>query len=133
MSSEHTPISSDVHPNKDLSGHTLLFALAWDLPEGYQDSLAERYPGLTVRHCRWDGWKTWQLPPADLFSGDDWKQVTILVPGPVVPTPDLAPNMQLVQLMSAGANLFTDKPLFTDTNVQFCTANGVHGLVYPHL
>ena len=35
--------------------------------------------------------------------------------------------MAFVQLSSAGANFLPKMPLFAETEVPFCTANGVHG------
>ncbi|KAI1497769.1 hypothetical protein F5X99DRAFT_395755 [Biscogniauxia marginata] len=110
--------------NKDLSGHKLLLVVPWHLPPGYLDSLHEKFPGLKVQHSHWDTWKEGTLP-ADVSDGD-WKSVTVLVTGPKFPTREAAPKLQLVQLQSAGANYILDNPIFKDTKIPFCTANGVH-------
>ncbi|KAI1338235.1 hypothetical protein F5Y15DRAFT_135858 [Xylariaceae sp. FL0016] len=113
-------------PNHDLAGHKLLMIVPWDPPAAYLDRLREQFPGLKVTHSNYDTWKpTNQLPPE--ITEEDWKTVTILLTGPQFPTPEQAPKMQLVQLQSAGANFVLDKPIFKDTSIPFCTANGVHG------
>ncbi|KAI1803103.1 hypothetical protein F4811DRAFT_562774 [Daldinia bambusicola] len=110
--------------NKDLAGHKILLIVPWDPPEGYVDGLRKTYPGLKVFHIRWDTWSKPDLPPN--ITPEDWKTVTILLIGPKFPTREQAPKLQLVQLQSAGANYILNNPLFTDTDVAFCTANGVH-------
>ncbi|KAF3771303.1 hypothetical protein M406DRAFT_240378, partial [Cryphonectria parasitica EP155] len=60
----------------------------------------------------------------------EWKDVTILLTGysrEFLPEKDDVPKLQYVQLSSAGANAIVSDPLYTDTDVAFCTANGVHG------
>ncbi|KAI0597585.1 hypothetical protein F4775DRAFT_559762 [Biscogniauxia sp. FL1348] len=111
--------------NRDLTGHKLLMIVPWEPPAGYLDSLHKKFPGLQVQHANWDTWKQTTLPPD--VSDEDWKTVTILLTGPRFPTVEAAPRLQLVQLQSAGANYILDNPLFKDTKIPFCTANGVHG------
>lgn len=67
----------------------------------------------------------------DIADDIDWSKATVLLTGPLVPAVGQAPNLQLVQLQSAGANYLLDNPLFKDTDVAFSTANGVHGYVAP--
>ncbi|OTA99104.1 hypothetical protein M426DRAFT_68412 [Hypoxylon sp. CI-4A] len=111
--------------NKDLKGHKLLLLVPWDPPSGYIDSLNKTYPGLEVIHANWDTWQQQTLPSH--ITEEDWKSVTILLTGARFPTKEAAPNLKLVQLQSAGANFVLDNPLFTDTDIAFCTANGIHG------
>ncbi|CAJ2506753.1 Uu.00g079390.m01.CDS01 [Anthostomella pinea] len=112
-------------PNKDLTGHKLLVITPTDLNPEYLEHLHSQFPGLKVVHSKFDPWRSVGLPPD--VSDDDWKTVTILLTGPKFPTREQAPNLQLVQLQSAGANYILDNPLFKDTKIPFCTANGVHG------
>jgi hypothetical protein len=44
----------------------------------------------------------------------------------VLPTRELAPKLQYMQLCSAGANHIHRLPLYEETDIAFCTANGVH-------
>ncbi|KAI1393335.1 uncharacterized protein F4822DRAFT_8819 [Hypoxylon trugodes] len=111
--------------NKDLKGHKLLLIVPWDPPEGYIEDLHKTFPGLEIVLSNWDTWKESTLPPT--ITDEDWKSVTILLTGPKFPTKEAAPKLQLVQLQSAGANYILDNPLFKDTDIAFCTANGVHG------
>ncbi|KAI0199889.1 hypothetical protein F4808DRAFT_461284 [Astrocystis sublimbata] len=113
-------------PNKDLSGHTLLILADADLPEGYEDHLHKKYPGLQVLHKRFNPWKA-ASADTPVALDVDWATVTVLLTGPVLPTIEEAPKLQLVQLQSAGANYVLEKPVFKDTKIPFCTANGVAG------
>ncbi|KAI1085441.1 hypothetical protein F5B20DRAFT_518362 [Whalleya microplaca] len=122
---EPTGSSVGMASHKDLTGHKLLMVVPWDLPPGYIDSVRSKYPTLKVFHVKWDTWKEPTLPPN--VTPEDWKTVTILLTGPKFPTKEAAPKLELVQLQSAGANYILDNPLFKDTDIAFCTANGVHG------
>ncbi|KAI3320409.1 D-isomer specific 2-hydroxyacid dehydrogenase [Xylariaceae sp. AK1471] len=117
--------SSTMVPNKDLTGHKLLI-LAEDLPEGYLEHLHSKFPGLQVVHVHFSPWKD-RTAPIPGMTDEDWATVTVLLTGPRLPTIEQAPKLQLVQLQSAGANYVLEDPLFTDTKIPFCTANGVAG------
>ncbi|TGJ88478.1 hypothetical protein E0Z10_g310 [Xylaria hypoxylon] len=113
-------------PNRELVGHTLLILSQLDLPDGYREHLHTKFPGLQVVHSRFNPWAnvTAAIPG---LADEDWEKVTILLTGPRLPTSEEAPKMQLVQLQSAGANYVLENPLFKDTKIPFCTANGVAG------
>ncbi|KAI1122537.1 D-isomer specific 2-hydroxyacid dehydrogenase [Nemania abortiva] len=122
-----TPSGSNMAaPNKDLVGHKLLILMDSDLPDGYREHLRSKFPGLQVVHSRTSPWIDMKAPISGM-ADDDWATVTVLLTGPRVPTIEQAPKMQLVQLQSAGANYILEKPLFKDTKIPFCTANGVAG------
>lgn len=107
-------------PNKTLKGHKLLVALPSFKPSEEEiDELQSRYSGLEV-----------QLGSVKDVTKEEWKDVTILVTGynrEGLPDKDDVPNLEYVQLSSAGANLVVSDPLYKDTDIAFCTANGVHG------
>lgn len=111
-------------PNKTLEGHKLLVLSQWTPSDELLERLRSRFPGLKVVHHEL-GWA--DKKPKDGFNQDEWKDVTILLTGSALPAPDAAPNLHYVQLQSAGANHILQDPLFKDTDVNFCTANGVHG------
>ncbi|KAI0430492.1 hypothetical protein F5Y09DRAFT_307638 [Xylaria sp. FL1042] len=119
--------SAAIAQNKDLEGHRLLILSVLDLPDGYQEHLRAKFPGLQVVYSRFDPWREASTATIPGVTAEDWAKVTILLTGPRLPTIDEAPRMQLVQLQSAGANYVLDKPLFKDTKIPFCTANGVAG------
>ncbi|KAH9991324.1 hypothetical protein F4779DRAFT_609640 [Xylariaceae sp. FL0662B] len=133
----HTYTMRNVNPNessgssaamslqKDLPGHKLLIIVPWDLPEGYLEYIRSKYPSMKAFYIKWDTWNKPTLPPN--VTDEDWTTVTVLLTGPRFPTKEAVPKLQLVQLQSAGANYILDNPLFKDTDVAFCTANGVHG------
>lgn len=108
-------------PNRTLQGHKLLVLVlpSWTPPEKDIEQVRNRYPDLVV-----------QVGKMDELTKDDWKDVTILLTGysrETLPKKDDVPKLQYVQLSSAGANLVVSDPLFSETDVAFCTANGVHG------
>lgn len=111
--------------NKTLRGHKLLIVAPWQAPAGLLEKLTNAFPDLkVVYHVNTS--KT--TPPSpDSIPDETWQDVTILLTFNTLPTPEQAPKLQYVQLMSAGANHVLDKPVFKDTEVAFCTANGVHG------
>lgn len=107
-------------PNKTLKGHKLLSILGGWAPSKEQvDEVKHKYPHLEI-----------QIGEKDDITRDEWKDVTILVTGfssQGLPEKDTVPKLQYVQLSSAGANAVVDDPLFKDSDVSLCTANGVHG------
>ncbi|KAK4238755.1 oxidoreductase-like protein [Achaetomium macrosporum] len=110
-----------------LKGHKLLIVAPWKEPAGCLAKLAAEFPDLQVIYHvqEWSATST-PLPEAELPK-ETWKDVTILLTFSNLPAPEDAPKLEYVQLMSAGANHVFDTPLFKDTEVTFCTANGVHG------
>lgn len=108
-------------PNKTLQGQKLLVLLGdtWKPSSGELKAVKQRYPDLEI-----------QTGSKSEITKDEWKDVTILVTGysrEGLPELDDVPKLEYVQLSSAGANAIVSDPLYTDTDVAFCTANGVHG------
>lgn len=107
-------------PNKTLKGHKLLAALPlWKPSKQDVDAVKAKYPDLEV-----------QVSEVGEVTKEQWKDVTVLLTGysrEGLPEKDAVPRLEYVQLSSAGANAVVSDPLFTDTDVAFCTANGVHG------
>jgi hypothetical protein len=107
--------------NPTLKGHKLLIVIPMDVPQSFLDATKAEFPDLEVVHQKLEWGQVASLPD------EVWKDVTVLMTLATLPTAEQAPKLQFVQLVSAGANHILDKPLFKDTNVKFCTANGVHG------
>ncbi|KAE8141439.1 D-isomer specific 2-hydroxyacid dehydrogenase [Aspergillus pseudotamarii] len=63
--------------------------------------------------------------PRDI-SQETWNSITILLTWNYVPVKEHVPNLRYVQLHTTGCNHIADTPLFKDSDVSFCTANGVH-------
>ncbi|KAL2163924.1 hypothetical protein VTH06DRAFT_3136 [Thermothelomyces fergusii] len=116
---------SDCDADKTLRGHKLLILAPWQqAPAGFLERLAAAFPDLTVVYHVY----SLEMPPsADAIPDEAWRDVTILFTFRTIPTPEQVPKLQYVQLMSAGANHVLDERVFKDTEVAFCTANGVHG------
>ncbi|KAL2166242.1 hypothetical protein VTG60DRAFT_3082 [Thermothelomyces hinnuleus] len=111
--------------NKTLKGHKLLIIAPWQAPAGFLEKLAAAFPDLQVVYHVHSLATT--PPSTDAIPDQTWRDVTILLTFNTLPTPEQAPKLQYVQLLSAGANHVLNKPVFKDTEVAFCTANGVHG------
>ncbi|ERF68981.1 hypothetical protein EPUS_06668 [Endocarpon pusillum Z07020] len=59
---------------------------------------------------------------------DLFKDTTILATfGSFPSTPEDAPNLNLIHLLSAGIDHFVSHPLFTQTNIPITTSSGIHG------
>ena len=119
-------VSSAAPPNKSLDGHKLLVLSDLAPPKEFFKELQTKFPGLKVdyRHTPW----ALKVPGGEGFKDEDWKDVTVLLTGNAFPASrEIAPKLQYVQLQSAGANMVLKHPLFLETDVTFCTANGVAG------
>jgi hypothetical protein len=111
-------------PNKTLKGHKLLILSSWPLPPGYIESLQKKHSDIQVVYHKVsqdeNGYR-------NLLPDKEWKDVTILLGGELLPRREVAPKLEYVQVTSAGADHILKEPLFLNTDVTFCTANGVHG------
>jgi phosphoglycerate dehydrogenase-like enzyme len=114
-------------PNKTLKGHKLLVLSPMPVEPRLVNHVKARFPDLDIvcHQAAWGIRDTYKIVPEE-----EWKDVTILVSGTGMPHRDQAPKLQYVQLFSAGANHILDLPLFKETDIVFCTANGVHGYVH---
>jgi len=111
-------------PNRTLKGHKLLILSPMPASQHLIDQIKALFPDLEIAYHQlaWGVRDTSSVVP----SGE-WKDVTILLTGSGLPEKEQAPKLQYVQLFSAGANHILDHPLFKETDIVFCTANGVHG------
>ncbi|SPN99058.1 related to glycerate dehydrogenase [Cephalotrichum gorgonifer] len=102
-----------------------LLVLLPDQPrEDLLQQIRDLYPHVTVKAYQVE-WGVFKVP--DKVPAAEVAAATILLSGTALPLPEEAPNLKFVQLQSAGANHVLNHPLFKDTDVKFCTANGVHG------
>lgn len=116
-----------VKTNKTLKGHKLLIVTAVGAPAAYLENLKATFPDLEIDTHILSGRFLNKPQEVEQVPPEKWKDVTILVTFNVLPTPEQAPKLEYVQLFSAGVNHITKLPIFTDTDIDFCTANGVHG------
>ncbi|EPE08570.1 glyoxylate reductase [Ophiostoma piceae UAMH 11346] len=89
------------------------------------ERIQAKFPGLRViyRDLQWG-----QTLPHESLKDDEWANITVLLTTSSLPaSAAVVPRLRYVQLFSAGANLIIKQPLFTDTDIVFATANGVHG------
>ncbi|KAL2267902.1 hypothetical protein VTJ83DRAFT_5179 [Remersonia thermophila] len=111
-------------PNPTLKGHKLLLTLPRSpTPTGFAEALKAKFPDLEVDVHYHEGIMT-----APVLADETWKDVTILVTFRAFPEKvELAPKLEYVQLMSAGANHVLENEVFREGDAVWCTANGVHG------
>ena len=96
-----------------------------ETPQHYIDRFRSEFPDLQVE-AHQKAFKSHE-ESKDEIPEDAWRDVTILLLLSGLPDAAKVPKLQLVQLFSAGANQVMEHPLFTDTDIAFCTANGTHG------
>ena len=106
-----------------MSGEVLLILQPWAPPEDYLRHLSQVSPGIRVITHMTAMYDT--EVPKDI-SDETWATVTILLTWKLFPTKEQAPNLRYVQLLSAGYNHVFRLPIFEETNISFCTANGIH-------
>lgn len=109
--------------NSSLKGHFLLI-LSPFITESHVATIQTTYPSLKIQTHYGD---FRHHVPTDVVPAEVWKEVTLLHTGHTLPPKGIVPKLQLVQLQSAGANHVLNTPVFSETNIDFCTANGVHG------
>ncbi|KAH7011063.1 hypothetical protein EDB80DRAFT_749605 [Ilyonectria destructans] len=97
--------------------------MPWDLPESFMSSMLEALPNITI-HTQKCG--MYDVEPPKEIPQETWNTVTVLFTWNMLPEKDQAPNLRFAQLLSAGCNQIMDKPIFEETDIAFCTANGVH-------
>ncbi|TLD05827.1 uncharacterized protein PgNI_09035 [Pyricularia grisea] len=106
------------------TNHVLLILMPWDPDSAWLASLANASPGIEV-HSFKISYRDEKIPeevPADL-----WARTTVLFTWRSFPTLEMVPNLQVVQILSAGSDHLQRVQLFKEqTDIKFCTANGVH-------
>lgn len=110
--------------NPTLKGHKLLLLLPFEVPKALVDPIQSDFPDLEIV-SRVKDFRNGEAYAET--TKEEWKEVTVLLTGSALPEVEDAKKLELVQLLSAGANHVLEKPIFKDTNIAFCTANGVHG------
>lgn len=114
------------HEPQTLQG-TVVILFPWAIREEQFASFRDKFSTLNIitRHKPF-GSKVVN----DVVSDDELKDaIALLTPSTALPTVEQVPKLQYVQITSAGANLILNNPLYRDTDIVFCNASGVHGLV----
>ncbi|CAM1501474.1 Fc.00g034580.m01.CDS01 [Cosmosporella sp. VM-42] len=101
----------------------LLVIMPWDLPKSFVQNLDAIRPRIEVISYKCGMYDT-EVPVE--ISHETWSRVTVLFTWRSFPSKEQASNLEYVQLLSAGCNHAMGKPIFEDTDISFCTANGVH-------
>jgi hypothetical protein len=101
----------------------LLVIVPWTLPPSFAESLPAVSPGIEVITHESPRFKK-EVP--NHIPQDVWDRVTVLFTWHAVPAKEQAPRLEYVQLLSAGCNHMVGEPIYDETDVAFCTANGVH-------
>ncbi|KAK7422475.1 hypothetical protein QQZ08_009463 [Neonectria magnoliae] len=113
-----------VNSNKTLKGHKAIIITAHAAPAASIEAIRKQFPDLKLQlyEVPWGKEKI-----GGDFDEEEWKDTTLFLTSTVLPAVEQAPHLKYVQLTSAGANHILPKPLFSETKIPFCTANGVHG------
>lgn len=114
-----------INANKTLKGHSAIVLTTIPAPPEAIEAIRNQFPDLKLK-LYLVPWGSSEI--GGDFKEEDWKETTLFLTSTVLPTVEQAPHIQYVQLTSAGVNHLVSNPFFSDTNVPFCTANGVHGL-----
>lgn len=89
-------------------------------PSPLMEKLADVSPRLKVEQHE-------ARRPEDLPE-EQIEAIDVLYTQSALPDPKIAPNLQWVQLHSAGINHIVDTPLYTDSEITITTASGIHGV-----
>lgn len=108
----------------------LLALMPWDLPEWFTETVSAINPSIKILSHRC-GMYDKVVPPE--ISEETWASVTVFFTWNALPTKKQVPRLRYVQLLSAGCNHVSGNPLFEETDIDFCTANGVHPYDHPVL
>lgn len=101
----------------------LLILLPWEPGSQYVSNLENISPGVKVITIKTTMYQD-EVPKE--ISDETWKTVTVLFTWKLLPKKEQVPNLRYVQLLSAGCNQLFGKPVFEETDITFCTSNGVH-------
>ncbi|KAL6921051.1 hypothetical protein FSST1_005077 [Fusarium sambucinum] len=114
--------------NKSLKGHKAIILLNTESPKTQVEAIQKRFPDLTIKTFIE---KKHNEPLEPEFDEKEWKDTTIILTAVatvhLLPKPEQVPHLQYIQLTSAGVDHLTKNPLFAETKIPICTANGVHG------
>ncbi|TKA83863.1 hypothetical protein B0A55_00168 [Friedmanniomyces simplex] len=105
----------------------LLCILPYPVSDTIKTDLHKRFPNLDITYKQ----VTFTADPNILrqeIPAETWNNVTILYT--LFTFPDHlsnAPNLQVVQLSSAGSNQIQNHPIFTSSDITITTSSGIHG------
>jgi phosphoglycerate dehydrogenase-like enzyme len=105
----------------------LLFTVPEPEPTEVISKLRKRFPQIEIKWLE----VPFSFSPKlieDSYDKELFKDATILCTFAGLPKHQSdAPNLQVLQLLSAGSNHIQDHWIYTDSDVQICTASGIHG------
>ena len=106
----------------------LIILTNWQPPAEWISDLRRKVPNIHVES--YIASRSTDEPPKDIPE-ETWKKATALLTWKWFPKKELVPNLEYVQLISAGSNHVIDLPLFQHSDIALCTANGVHPYALP--
>ena len=104
------------------SSDFILIIVAFAPPAEWVESVIRRYPGIQIEIHEVDMYAK-EMPT---IPDETWAKTTVLFTWKLFPEKEKVPNLKYVQLLSAGCGQILDLPVFKDTDISFCTSNGVH-------
>ena len=105
----------------------VLCAIPQEEPKEIIENLRNKFPQIEIVYHQvpftFDPHKI-----ADSLPSDVYKDVTVLCTFAAFPIKkEDAPNLKVVQLLSAGSNQIQDKWIWDDDKISVCTTSGIHG------
>ncbi|EGP88155.1 uncharacterized protein MYCGRDRAFT_41081 [Zymoseptoria tritici IPO323] len=111
----------------ELKDH-LLCVLPFPEPTAILSALRTRFPDLEVTYLDVSSSDTSTTSTAPHIPTHLWSRTTLLCTITTFPpSVSSVPNLDLVHLISAGANQIFDKPIWKDSDVTITTSSGIHG------
>lgn len=104
----------------------ILVIMPWDLPSSFTHDISAVSPGIEIINHRLADHERYDQEIPAAISQDVLDRVTVLFTWNAIPAKEKVPRLEYVQLLSAGCNHVIGKPVFDETEIAFCTANGVH-------
>lgn len=110
-------------PAKDF----ILLTLPFPEPKPQLASLRSKFPKAEF-HYHQINHPNDPAGPSEEIPAKIWREVTVLYTLFTFPTKvQDAPNLDLIQLVSAGSNQIQKNPIYTDSDVLISTSSGIHG------
>ncbi|EHL02468.1 putative D-3-phosphoglycerate dehydrogenase [Glarea lozoyensis 74030] len=90
------------------------------------DSIIKKHPNVEIVYKQFSYQKGTRIINKEDIPEDEVEKATILVTLGYIPTPQLAKNLRLIHLFSAGVDWASQTPIWKETNIPFTNSSGVH-------
>jgi hypothetical protein len=109
------------------SSEQVLIISVWSIPPTLVAEVQSRHPHCNIMSFKVSSWDDFSTVPTAA-----WAPATVIMaynlPWQI---PLRSPNLKYVQLVSAASDHMRNHPVYTQSNITICSANGIHGFVPP--